>query len=125
MVLLISCFSPISPSAGQHLVDPEYVEGVESHPNVELILPRGLDEVLVATNTTSLQRLGGQLLILIGHQMDAEWKVVHTSLLLAQVENSNLGVWNSPTETRFWVRLILTVPVTVRRKDKLANEGIN
>ena len=53
--------SPISPSAGKHLVDAEHVEGVGTDPDVEGVLTRRLGHVLVASNATSLEGLGGDL----------------------------------------------------------------
>ena len=89
---------PISSSARQHLVDTDDMEWVKPHPNVELIFSTRLDEVLVATDTPGLQRLRRQLLVLIRHQMDAEWEVIHTCLLLPQIEDTDLGVRHTPTE---------------------------
>jgi len=74
------------------------MEWVESNPDVELILAARLHKVLVATDTSSFQRLGGQLFILVGHQVDTEWEVIHTGLLPPQVENTDLGVRDTPTE---------------------------
>jgi hypothetical protein len=57
--------------------------GMKSHPNVELILAGGLDQVFVTTNTTCLQGFGTQLLVLIGDEMDTEGKVVDAFPLLS------------------------------------------
>jgi hypothetical protein len=48
---------PIGSSTGQHLVDSDDVEGVGPDPQVERVLSRGLDDVLVAANTGSFQSL--------------------------------------------------------------------
>merc|ERR1719228_1385793 len=41
-----SSLEPISSCARQHFVDPEHMEGVHAHPDVELILAAVLHEVL-------------------------------------------------------------------------------
>lgn len=40
------CLEPIGTSARQHFVDPQHVEGVDTDPDVELILGGVLDQVL-------------------------------------------------------------------------------
>lgn len=62
---------PISSSARQHLVDSDDVEGMEPHADVELVLTAILDEVLVTANTSGFQRLGAQLFVFVGDEMDA------------------------------------------------------
>jgi len=94
-----SCLEPISSSAGQHLVDADDVEGVEPDPHVEGILTAVLDEVLVSTDTSRLQRLTGYLLKLIGHQVDAQRKLVYLSLLASKIIDTNLRIWDTTTET--------------------------
>lgn len=47
--------SPVSSSAGQHLVDADDVEGVQTHADVEAVLAAGLHHVLVGTDTSGLQ----------------------------------------------------------------------
>merc|ERR1719320_749961 len=65
-----SSLEPISSCARQHFVDPEHMEGVHADPDVELVLAAVLHKVLVAADTGSLQGLAGQLLQLIGHQVN-------------------------------------------------------
>ena len=43
--------------------------------------------------------------------MDAERELVDGGLLAAQVEDPNLGVWNTSTETALGIRLVLAVAV--------------
>jgi len=62
---------PISSSTGQHLVDADHMEGMKSHANVELVLAAVLDQVFVAANASGLKGFRGQLLILVGHKVDA------------------------------------------------------
>jgi len=47
--------------------------------------------------------------------MNAEGEILNASLLATQVENANLGVGDTTVETRFGVRLILTVAVAASR----------
>lgn len=108
-----SCLQSISASARQHLVDADDVERVHAHADVEGVLATVLHEVLVAANTTGLQRLGTQLLQLIGHQVHAQRKVLNGSTLAAQIEDTDLRVRNTAAEPRLRVRLVLAVPVTV------------
>ena len=53
---------PIGTSAGKHLVDANNVERVDTDADVESILTGGLGHVLVASNTTSLKGLRGDLI---------------------------------------------------------------
>jgi len=61
-----SSLEPISSSTGQHFIDSQNVEGVDTDSDVELILADVLDKVLVAADTSSLHSLRGQLFQLIG-----------------------------------------------------------
>lgn len=108
---------PISSSAGQHFVDANNVEWMQSHTDVELILAAELHQVFVAANATGFQRFGAQLFILIGHEMNAQGKVIDESSLSSQIENANLGVWNTTTETRLRVRLVFAVAITKTRNN--------
>jgi len=49
-----SSLEPIGPSAGQHLVDADDMEGVQANSHVESILAGELDQVLVGTDTAGL-----------------------------------------------------------------------
>ena len=115
------------------------MEGVNSHSNVEGILTTVLDQVLQSTenelsdkwhkmacqrsyfvgaNATGFQGLGGELFILVGHQMDTQGEVLYIGLLATQVEDPNFGIRDTSTETRLGVRLVLAVPITVSTKTK-------
>ena len=48
---------PISPSTGQHLVDPQDVEGVDTDAQVERIFSRRLGDILVGTDTSGFECL--------------------------------------------------------------------
>ena len=81
---------PISSSTGQHLVDPQNVEGVDAYTQVEGILSRGLGDILVGTDTSSLQRLRRKLLVLVRNEMAAEWEFVDRSTFAPQIKYTNL-----------------------------------
>lgn len=49
-------YIPIGSGTRQHLVDSDDVEGVHSYPHVESVFTTVLDQVLVGTDTASLQR---------------------------------------------------------------------
>lgn len=87
---------------------------MQSHSDVELIFAAELHQVLVAANAASFQSFRAELFIFVRHEMDAEGEVLDESLLSAQVEDADLGVWNTTTETRFRVRLIFAVAITGR-----------
>jgi hypothetical protein len=84
----------ISTGAGQHLVDTQDVEGVETDTHVEGVLSRVLGDVLVGANTTSLEGLGRDLLLLIAEQVDAERELVNVGLLTTQIVDTDLGVYS-------------------------------
>ena len=69
---------------------------------------------LVATDTSCLEGLGGQLLVLIGHEVDAQGELVDAGLLAAQVEDPDLGIGHTTAEPGLGVRLVLAVPVATR-----------
>lgn len=102
---------PIGSGAGQHLVDADDMEWMQSHSDVELILAAELHEVFVATNTTGFQSFGAQLFILVGHEMHAQWKVVDVCLLATEIEDADFCVWHTAAETRLRVRFIFTVTI--------------
>ena len=109
-----SGLEPISSGTGQHFVDPQHVEGVDPHPDVEAILATVLDQVFVAANTSGLQSLGGELLQLVRPQMDGQRELVNSSLLSAQIENSDFRIGYTTAKPRFWVRFVLTIAITSR-----------
>jgi hypothetical protein len=88
----------IGTSARQHLVDTDDVVGVDADTEMEGFLSTVLDEVLVGANTGGLERLRGQLLVLVGDQVDAEREVVYVGLLATKVEDTDLGIGNTTVE---------------------------
>lgn len=67
---------------------------------------RFLRYVLVGANTGSLEGLRGDLLILVGDEVNAEGELVDTGLLAAKIEDANLGVGHTAVEARLRVRLL-------------------
>jgi len=108
-----SSLKPISSGTRQHFVDPKHVEGVDADPDVELVLAAVLHEVLVAADTGSLQGLAGQLLQLIGNQVNRQGELVNSSLLAAKIEDPDLGVWNTTVEPALGVGLVLAVAIAL------------
>lgn len=106
---------PVGARAGQHLVDADDVEGVQTHSDVEAILATALHHVLVGADACGLQGFGGELLVLVGHHVATEWKLVHLRLLPTQVKDADLRIGDPSAETGLRVRLVLTVPVTASR----------
>lgn len=119
----------IGTSARQHLVDTDDVEGVHTDAQVETFLTgdlhkvpiksymrlcpwlsgercgSGSSNVLVGANTGGFESLGGQLLVLVGNQVDAGGEVIHVSLLTTKIEDTNLRVGNTTVEPGLGVRL--------------------
>ena len=83
---------PIGSGARQHLVDADDMVGVDADTQMETFLSGNLDEVLVGANTGGLESLGGQLLVLVGDQVDAEREVVDVGALAAEIEDADLCV---------------------------------
>lgn len=106
---------PVSARAGQHLVDADDMEGVQPHSDVEAVLTTALHHVLVGADACGLQGFRGELLVLVGHHVATEWKLVHLRLLPTQVKDADLRIRYPSAETGFGVRLVLTVPVTASR----------
>lgn len=96
------------------------MEWMQSHPNVELIFAAEFHQVFVAANTTGFQSFRAQLFIFIRDEMNAQWEVIDESSLSAQVENTDLGIWNTTTETRLRVRLVFTVAIAKMNKWKIS-----
>ena len=80
------------------------IEGIASKENE-------MHSYLVAADASGLEGLGGELLILVGHQVDAQGELVHAGLLPAQVEDADLGVGDAAAEAGLGVGLVLAVAV--------------
>lgn len=62
-------------------------------------------DVLVGTDARSLEGFGAQLLILVGHQVDAGREFIDVRTFTAQIEDADLGVWHTTVEAGFRVWL--------------------
>lgn len=101
----------IRTSARQHLVDTDYMVRVGADAEMETFLSGDFDEVLVGANTGGFESLGGDLLVLVRDQVDAEGKLVDVGTLAAEIEDADLGVGHTTVEARLGVRLVLAIPV--------------
>jgi hypothetical protein len=63
---------------------------VDTDTQVERVLTRGLGDVLVGTDTGSLESLRGDLLVLVAHKVGAEGEVIDGSLLAAKIVDADL-----------------------------------
>ena len=72
---------------------------------METFLSGKLDEVLVGANTSGLEGLRAQLLILVGDEVNAEREVVDGRALSAKIEDANLGIRDTAVEAGLGVRL--------------------
>src|SRR6266566_4354613 len=95
----------IGTGARQHLVDANDMVGVGAHSQVETFLSGKLDEVLVGADTGRLQGFRAQLLVLVGHEVNAEREVVDSRSLPAKVEDSDLGIRHTAVEAGLGIRL--------------------
>jgi hypothetical protein len=59
------------------------VVGVGAHAEVEALLAGDLDEVLVGADARGLERLGGELLVLVGDEVHARGEFVDAGALAA------------------------------------------
>ncbi len=110
-----SRLEPISSSARKHLVDTQDVVRVHTHTEVERLLSGLGHHVLVGSNTGSLKGLGGDVLLLPGHQMHTRREDIDTGPLGASVVNPNLRVRHTTAVARLRIRLILNLTVTLER----------
>jgi hypothetical protein len=68
-----------------------------------------LDHVLVGSNTSGFESLGGKLLLLVAQHVHALRESIHTALLLAAIVNTKLWVGDTTAIARLDVRLVLLV----------------
>lgn len=94
---------PIRTSTGQHLVDPDNVEGVDPDTHVEGLLTGVLDNVLVGTDTGGFESFGGKLFVLVGNKVATEGEVVDRSLLSTEIVDPDLGVGDTTVVPRLGV----------------------
>lgn len=115
--------SPISPGAREHLVDPQHVEGVHPHAQVEGVLSCRLGHVLVACNAGSLEGLGGHVLLLPGDQMHAVGELIHPLPLHADIVDADLRVGDTAAVAGLGIRLVLDLPVAVSEETNRADQS--
>jgi len=85
------------------------VERVGADAEVERVLARVLDDVLVGADTGGLERLGRDLLVLVRDEVDAERELVDAGLLATEVEDADLGVRDTAVVPTLGVGLVLAV----------------
>jgi len=103
----------IGTSAGEHLVDTDDVEGVDTDAHVEDILVGLLDHVLVGLNTGGLESLGGDLLELAGDAVEGDGELIDASATTSNVEVTDLRVRDTTAETALGEGLVLAEAVAV------------
>lgn len=97
----------IGTSAGKHLVLTNDVEGVGTSSDVVTLLSGGLGQVLVASDTGSLQSAGSQLLLLVRHQVSDEGEGINTDLLGSTIVNPDLSIGDTSAKSRLDIGLVL------------------
>lgn len=87
------------------------MERVGTNAHVECVLAAESDHVLVDGDTSGFQGLGRQLLLLTGHEVDAQRELVRGGGLRADIVDADLGVGHAPQVSGLDVRLVLAVSV--------------
>jgi len=105
----------IGTCAGKHLVDTKHVEGVHTNTHVETILASVLGEVLVGADTCGLKSFTAVVLTLQGNHVDANRHILRTSVLVAKIEHTDLGIRNTTAIATLDVRLALHVTIATTR----------
>jgi hypothetical protein len=101
----------ISTGARKHFVDSDNVIRMSSHSKMEEILTSGLNHVLIASNTSSLQSLRRDLFVFIRNKVNSGGEHITRSLLVADIVDAELGVGDTSAVSRLGVRLILAVAI--------------
>lgn len=99
----------------QHLVDTQNVERMDTNTHVEVILTGNLANVLVGSNTGSFQGFAGNLFTFVRDQVDTERELVTAGSLATKIEDADLGVRDTTTETGLGVRLVLAITIAASR----------
>ena len=94
---------PIRTSTTQHLIDTNDMVRMGPDTQMERFFAGSLDHVLVCADTGCFEGFGGQLLVLVGHEMDAERELVDVGALAAEVEDADFGVGDTAVEARLGV----------------------
>lgn len=98
------------------LVDAEHVERVSADAEVVAgLVDERVEAVAVRGDTSSFQGLGGDLLLLLGDEVDADREVVDRDALATGVVHTDLGVRHGAAVAALGVRLVLLVTVAGSR----------
>lgn len=87
------------------------MEGVDTNAHVERLTTTHLRDVLVASDTGSLESLTAELFKLVRDEVDAERELTDGGTLTTEVERANLRVRNSTVVTALREGLVLAVAV--------------
>ena len=99
----------ICASAGKHFLLTNNMEWVNSDSHVEAILTSLGHDVFVAGNTACLQGLRRDLLLFPAEEVNALRKSVDWGALVAEVEVTDLWIWNTTAESALWIWLSRSV----------------
>ena len=88
----------IGSCARQHLVDAYDMVWMSANTHMETLLARNLHQVFIRTNTGCFECLGRQLLVFVGDHVDAGREVIYGSSFSAEIEDSDLGIWDTAVE---------------------------
>jgi hypothetical protein len=106
----------IGTSAGQHLVDAENVEGMDTHAQMEAVLTSRLGEVLVGADTSSLKSFGGDHLALERDHVNGGGERLDGSSLGSDVIDADAWVGDTTAKARLRVRLTRNITVAGGKK---------
>jgi len=120
-----SLLESIGSSAGEHLVNSNNVPWVDSDSAMEVLSTALGGHVLVASDSGGLESFRGDLLLLVANQMDAGSESVVLGLLLSNIVNSQLWVWDTSVESGFWIWLVLLISVAPSWSSTHLNIKIN
>jgi hypothetical protein len=84
---------------------------MSSDSQVEEILTGDLNHVLVASDTSSLESLRGDLFVLIRNKVNSGWELIAGSSLVTDIVDTKLRVWDTSAVSRLWVWLVLAVAI--------------
>jgi len=88
----------ISTGAREHLVDADNVPWVHTDADVETFSSSVDLHILVGSNTGSLKSLGGDLLLLLGDEMDTAWENIPVGPLPSTVVHTEFRVRHTTVE---------------------------
>lgn len=77
-------------------------------------MEQGADRnILVGTDTGGFEGLRRQLLVLVGHHVDAEGKFIDVGTLAAQIENADFGIGDTAVEAGLGIWLWKDVELVI------------